>query len=209
MKKTMLLSIGKIAGICGFSAVLLGSAATATAQCGASMAQMAAAAFAISNRQPPVVLSAGEDQLVPTPSKKDDDDTSDIIGLWHLNFNVSMPGVPEPVSIQEAFQIWNSGGTEVHNPRVDPRTGPVCLGTWRANRQTYRLTHRVWSYSPDGVYLGTINLAENVRLTNHNSRQVGTFTLDFFDPDGNPREAFPGGPSHIEGNVVAERISAN
>jgi hypothetical protein len=120
-----------------------------------------------------------------------------------------VPGVPDPITIQEAFQIWNTGGTEVHNPNVDPRGGSVCLGAWREDRGTFKLTHRVWSYSTDGVWLGTINLSESVRVTNRGRNQTGSFSLDFFDPDGNPLEVPGVHPAHVEGVVVAERIAAN
>lgn len=48
-----------------------------------------------------------------------------IVGLWHIRFVVG------DQTIQEAYQAWNVGGTEIHNPNVDPRTGNVCDGTAR------------------------------------------------------------------------------
>ena len=64
--------------------------------------------------------------------------------------------------IQEAYQIWNAGGTEVHNPNVDPRGGDVCLGVWKraAKPGTYKLAHRVWNYDTNGNFMGTIKLSE-------------------------------------------------
>src|SRR5258708_2136060 len=48
-----------------------------------------------------------------------------IVGLWDIRFVVGGQ------TIQEAYQLWNIGGTEIHNPNVDPRSGNVCLGVWR------------------------------------------------------------------------------
>ena len=138
----------------------------------------------------------------------DEDQTSSIVGLWRVEFDITVPGVPNPIDIQDAFQIWNVGGTEVHNARVDPRTSNICLGAWREDRGTYKLTHRVWSWSPVGEFLGTINLSEAVRVTDRGRNQTGTFTLDFFDPDGNPL-ATADHPAHVEGAVIGVRIPAN
>ena len=122
--------------------------------------------------------------------------TSSIVGFWHIRFVVG------DNTIQEAFQIWNQGGTEVHNPNVDPRTSNICLGAWKAvGKRSYKLVHRVWSYDGNGVFLGTINLSESVYLGHKGATHTGSFTLDFYDPDGNFQFEVPG-------NVIAERISA-
>jgi hypothetical protein len=106
-------------------------------------------------------------------------------------------------TIQEAFQIWNTGGTEVHNPNVDPRTGNVCLGAWTAvGPQTYTLIHRVWWYDSTGDFQGTIHLHETVTLGNRGNSHTGAFTLDFYDPNNNFLY-------EVAGNVVAERVTGN
>jgi hypothetical protein len=103
-------------------------------------------------------------------------------------------------TIQEAYQVWNAGGTEVHNPNVDPRTGNVCLGVWRhAPHGTYKLAHRVWSYDASGNFMGTIHLSETLTLGNNGKTHSGTFALDFFDPSGNFQ-------FEVAGNVAGERI---
>jgi hypothetical protein len=122
---------------------------------------------------------------------------SSIVGLWHIQFKVG------DQTIQEAFQLWNAGGTEVHNPNVDPRSGNVCLGVWRHAKQgSYKLAHRVWSYDTNGNFMGTIHLSETLTLGNDGKTHSGTFTLDFFDPSGNFLFEVPG-------NVIAERISVD
>ena len=104
-------------------------------------------------------------------------------------------------TIQEAYQIWNVGGTEVHNPNVDPRTGSVCLGAWKnTNGHTYKLVHRVWSYDASGNFMGTIHLSETLTLGDNGNSHSGSFNLEFYDPNGNFM-------FNVPGNVVAERVS--
>src|ERR1700730_8254450 len=114
---------------------------------GHSLSAMAAQAASVRSQSHPVQLDS---------ESSGDNDGSSIVGLWHIRFMVG------DQTIQEAFQLWNVGGTEVHNPNVDPRTGNVCLGVWKrkASRGPYKLAHRVWSYDANGTFLGTINLSE-------------------------------------------------
>lgn len=105
---------------------------------------------------------------------------SSIVGLWHVQFLAG--GTP----IQEAFQNWNLGGTEVHNPNVDPRAGNVCLGTWiKTPGGVYKLAHRVWNYDTTGDFMGVIYVSESVTLSQHGNAMTGSVTLTFYDPDGN------------------------
>jgi hypothetical protein len=118
-----------------------------------------------------------------------------IVGLWHVLFTVNGQ------TIQEAFQLWNAGGTEVHNPNVDPRGGNVCLGVWKhAPHGTYKLAHRVWNYDTNGNFLGTINLSETLTVSSDGKTHSGTFALDFYDPTGKFLQ-------EVDGNVAADRIS--
>jgi hypothetical protein len=153
--------------------LLAACSATAMASCGDSFNAMAGAA-ASARSQPPgslsSVLNGAASENAVNPS---------IVGLWHIRFLVG------DQTIQEAFQIWNTGGTEVHNPNVDPRTGNICLGAWKeAAPRTFKLTHRVWSYDASGNFLGTINLNETLVLGDKGNTHNGSFTLDFYDPLG-------------------------
>ena len=210
MKRSLIHSLEKVAWVGALAAFLSIITATASAQCGGSF-EAAARAFASAQSNPklfmkPTSYSMGQANLFLRG--EDEDQTSSIVGLWRVEFDITVPGVPNPIDIQDAFQIWNVGGTEVHNARVDPRTSNICLGAWREDRGTYKLTHRVWSWSPVGEFLGTINLSEAVRVTDRGRNQTGTFTLDFFDPDGNPL-ATADHPAHVEGAVIGVRIPAN
>lgn len=122
------------------------------------------------------------------------DDDASIVGLWHVEFLI------DNQMVQEAFQIWNVGGTEVHNPNI-PLGGGVCLGTWKQVGRTFQLAHRVWNYDPaTGDFLGVIHLREVITVGNHGDSHNGTFTEDFYDPNGNFQ-------SEVAGTVVGTRIS--
>jgi hypothetical protein len=170
--------------------LVLGLGASAWASCGDSMVAMAAAASARSQSGTQTALmhagaAPGSDSRV-NPS---------VVGLWHIRFVVG------DQTIQEAYQAWNVGGTEIHNPNVDPRTGNVCLGAWKKVAPlSYKLAHRVWTYDTNGGFQGTIHLSETITLSNDGKSHTGSFALDFYDPSGNFE-------FEVTGNVAAERIS--
>ena len=196
MRKIIVTSLGKKGSIMGALSVLITAfGATAMAQCGGSFSTMAAAAASIRSQSQVSKLSV----TTAAPAINDKAVNTSIVGLWHIRFFVETPD--GPVMIQEAFQIWNTGGTEVHNPNVDPRAGNVCLGAWQeAAPQTFKLTHRVWNYDAGGNSLGTINLDETLILGDRGNTHTGSFTLDFYDPSGSFLFQVPG-------TVVGERIS--
>jgi hypothetical protein len=181
--------------VAALSVLVVAFSATAVAQCGASFSSMAAAAASVrsQSRVPQSLFvqngsAAASDNAVNTS----------IVGLWHIRFLVGGD------QIQEAFQIWNTGGTEVHNPNVDPKQGNVCLGTWNeAVPQTFKLNHRVWLYKPDGTFLGVGHLHETLTLSDRGNTQSGSFTLDLYDLAGNKLAEL------AAGNVLGERISVN
>ena len=176
------------------SLLVVAFSATAMASCGDSLSAMAAAAASVRSQSPASQLSVKNGSA---SAAIDDAVNTSIVGLWHVRFQVGDD------TIQEAFQIWNAGGTEVHNPNVDPRTGNVCLGAWKeAAPQTFKLTHRVWSYDASGNFLGTINLNETLTLGRRGNTHSGSFTLDFYDPSGNFMFEVPG-------TAIGERISPN
>ena len=185
--------VGKIAVLAVATLVFSG---TAMAQCAASFNAMASAAMSIQSQSKGSQSTVSIKSNQPGPGN-DNSVNPSIVGFWHISFLVG------DQQIQEAFQIWNTGGTEVHNPNVDPRGGSVCLGAWtQVAPQTYKLTHRVWLWSTDGVFQGIGNLSETLTLGDRGNSHSGSFELDIYDPLGNP-------VAQIPGNVVAERISPN
>jgi len=165
----------------------VGLSASALASCGDSLTAMAAGTASVGIQSLPIQQDS--------ESSRSNAVNSSIIGLWHVQFMVGGQ------TIQEAYQLWNAGGTEVHNPNVDPRAGNVCLGVWKkAAPQTYKLAHRVWSYDTSGNFLGTIHLSETLTIGSRGNRHSGSFTLDFYDPTGNFQ-------FQVAGSVTGERIS--
>jgi hypothetical protein len=149
--------------------LVVGLSASAIASCGDSLTAMAAAA---AGQSLPLQQGARSlEQNLKGPS---------VVGLWYVEFTVN------GAVIQTAYQLWNAGGTEIHNPNVDPRGGNVCLGVWKAvGHGVYRLTHRVWNYDTNGNFLGTVHLTETITLGKGGSAHCGTLALDFYDPSGN------------------------
>ncbi len=168
--------------------LVAGLSASALASCGDSLSAMAAAATALGSQ-------ARTSQPTPQLSEGNTSNVS-IVGFWHVQFTVG------GTVIQEAYQIWNAGGTEVHNPNVDPRGGDVCLGAWKpgATPGTYKLAHRVWNYDINGNFMGTINLSEKLTVGPNGNGHTGSFTSDFYDPTGKFL-------MEVAGSVKGERIS--
>ena len=169
-----------------YMVLVIGLSASAFASCGDLLSVMAGnAGVAIQSRS-----AQPEAQVSGAASAH-----TSIVGLWHVEFTVNGQ------TIQEAFQLWNAGGTEVHNPNVDPRSGNVCLGVWKhAPHGTYKLAHRVWNYDINGDFSGTINLSETLTVSADGKSHSGTFALDFYDPNGKFLQ-------EVDGNVSATRIS--
>jgi len=167
--------------------LVIGLSASALASCGDSLSAMAAGAASVQSQARPVQQN----------SKSAGDNGGTMVGLWHIVFTVG------DTTIQEAYQLWNAGGTEIHNPNVDPRSGNVCLGVWRhAPHGAFKLAHRVWSYDTNGNFMGTIHLSETLTVSHDGNAHSGSFTLDFFDPAGNFQ-------FEVAGDVTGERVSVD
>lgn len=171
--------------------LVAGLGASASASCGDSLVAMAATAASIHTQagSPSGPRQAGAAPASASPTK------SSIVGLWQIQFVVGGQ------TIQEAYQAWNVGGTEIHNPNVDPRTGNVCLGVWKkVAPQGYKLSHNVYSYDTNGNFQGKIHLSESLTLSDDGNTHSGSFALDFYDPNGNFE-------FEVDGDVAAERVT--
>lgn len=178
-----LILVRNLIKLVGCTVLAMGLTASAVASCGDSLASMVGGKAAVS----PLLAN----QLAATATTGS---YSSIVGLWYVQFLIGGQ------AIQEAFQNWNVGGTEVHNPNVDPRTSNICLGTWiPLPGGGYKLAHRVWSYDTTGDFLGTIQLSETVSLSHKKTVMGGTFKLDFYDPNGNFQ-------MEVTGNIAGQRV---
>lgn len=175
--------------------VVVGISVGAMASCADSMTALAGGRVRVN---PSLAATLAMPSALETATAENSKDNSvgnnSIVGLWHVQFLVGGQ------VIQEAYQIWNLGGTEVHNVNQDPRLGTVCLGTWlQTSPGTYKLAHRVWNYDSSGNFLGTIHLAETVHLTKNGTEHTGPITIDFYGPSGSFQ-------TEVTGTVVAQRI---
>jgi hypothetical protein len=188
MRSTRTLNLLKFAACL---VLVAGLGASASASCGDSLVAMAAKAASVHNQSgsPSISTPAGAAPASDSPTK------SSIVGLWQIRF------VVEGQTIQEAYQAWNVGGTEIHNPNVDPRTGNVCLGVWKkVAPRGYKLSHNVYLYDTNGNFQGKVHLSEALTLSDDGNTHSGSFVLDFYDPSGNFE-------FEVAGDVAAERIS--
>lgn len=202
MKEKVIHSIVKIVSIGVFTAFVMSLAVTANAQCGGTFESLMSAIA--SSRGFSKVTKLPAESILSTQKELVSDKAANpsIVGLWHIKFMIDTPN--GPAVFQEAFQAWNTGGTEIHNPKVDPRGGSVCLGTWaQGPGLTFNLAHRVWIYDTAGNFQVLVNLTENLTLNDRGTTQTGGFTLQPVDADGNPL----GDP--LIGHVVGERITPN
>lgn len=201
MKSKLLNSFVRMAGVGALAALFLALTATANAQCTGSF-ETVVSAIALSRSTPKSAklpidsLSSSKQDLLTSAVN------TSIVGLWKIKFIIHTPGGPEV--FQEAFQIWNAGGTEVHNPKVDPRGGSVCLGSWIQQAPlTFKLTHRVWLYDTNGNFQVIGRLTETLTLSERGNTHSGTFTLQAVDNNDDPL----GEP--LVGVVEGERITPN
>jgi hypothetical protein len=179
------ISVQTLTKLAACAVLSVGLSVSALASCGDSLTAMA------SGR---AVATSSIGKQLASASKAGGTANTSIVGLWYVQFVVG------GTTIQEAFQNWNLGGTEVHNPNVDPRAGNVCLGTWmKTPSGALKLAHRVWNYDTSGDFLGTIDLSETIYLTHNGSVQTGSFKLDFYDPNGNFE-------TEVAGNITGQRI---
>jgi len=177
------------AKLAGCMILVAGLSASVFASCGDVLSAMAGGRSG-------VVVQSGSMQR-ESQASEDKSAHPSIVGLWHVQFTI------DGQTIQEAYQVWNAGGTEVHNPNVDPRAGNVCLGAWKhAGHGTYKLAHRVWNYDTNGNFLGTISLSETLTLDQGGKSHSGSFALDFYDPTGKFL-------TEVDGDVTADRISVD
>ncbi|HEX2640791.1 MAG TPA: hypothetical protein VHL50_09480 [Pyrinomonadaceae bacterium] len=185
-----------------FRAVILlsivGTLATiARAQCFGSFANLVAAASARGTaKASPQSARAKEEEpnFAPTRSTADNAANPSIVGFWHVHYIF-------PNMDQEAYQAFETGGTEIHNPNTP--TDGVCLGAWAAAPgNLVRLTHRVWLYD-NGNFVGVGHLNVSIRLGDKGDTQTGTFTMTIYDLSGNPITP------PIPGTLSGERITPN
>lgn len=182
----------------GFSGTAQASCGTATVQPSAFNSQTGSPSFV------PAAFRSGE------PARGGDDyDNSDepsIVGMWNVKFLSSgNPGVKDGTVLDFGLVQWHSDGTEIMNSGTHPpMTSNFCMGVFKKTGPgKYHLNHYALPWSADGQsFAGVVHIVEDVVVDEKGDSYSGTFTLDQYDPNGNPT-------GHATGRITAVRITAD
>jgi hypothetical protein len=125
-----------------------------------------------------------------------------IIGFWKVKFVAEgNTGIPDGTLIDNGFAQWHSDGTEIMNSSKPPITSSFCLGVWqKSGPSSYQLNHFALGWDTSGNFIGPVQIQESVTVNKKANQYTGTFTIDQFDPTGNPL-------GHVAGNVTATRVT--
>src|SRR4051812_39258851 len=104
MRQKIIHSLVKMAGALTLTAISLMLVVTAKAECGGSLNALAASAASIQNRTKSELVSSftskSQSYSLKGQASEDQDQDSSIVGLWYVNFNITPPGAPGPITIQ-------------------------------------------------------------------------------------------------------------
>jgi hypothetical protein len=127
-----------------------------------------------------------------------------IVGFWKVNFiAVGNQGIPDGVVIDKALSQWHADGTEIMNSSKPPITSSFCLGVWKKTGPfQYTLNHFAIGWDTSSNLIGPVNIRESVVLSHDGKSFVGAFTIDQYDPSGNPL-------AHVSGHLAGSRITVN
>ena len=122
-----------------------------------------------------------------------------ITGFWKVQLSL-----PDGTVIDQGYTQWHADGTEILNSSRPPISGNFCMGVWkRTGRSTYKLNHFAMQWdSTETIFIGPLNLKEEIVLDRSHNSYAGTFTVDQYDTNGNVI-------GHGAGNVTAQRITAD
>jgi hypothetical protein len=130
-----------------------------------------------------------------------------IVGFWKVKFIAegNTGGPPDGTVIDNGFAQWHSDGTEIMNSSKPPITGSFCLGVWqKSGPSSYQLNHFALGFDSSNNFIGPVQIQESVTVNHKADQYTGTFTIDQFDPAGNP---LPSG--HVAGNITATRVTVD
>lgn len=118
---------------------------------------------------------AGAPKTTDAP-QVDADPNGAIVGLWHTYLSVGGQ------VIDEAFDMFNYGGTEMMVDTAAPATDNVCNGVWvQTGPLTYRVTHPSFFFDMTGTLQGTVIIRSVITLDRPAGKLTGTVTVDVFD----------------------------
>ena len=120
-----------------------------------------------------------------------------IVGLWNATFSSGGQVV------DQGFDSWQLGGTEILNDTPPPATGNVCLGTWvQLSPHVFKLKHPSWLFDNSGNLTGLAIITEQVSIDVLGNNYQGPYSYDIYDLNGNKQQ-------HFTGTISAKRITVN
>jgi hypothetical protein len=103
-----------------------------------------------------------------------------IVGLWQVSF------VVDGQVVDQSYDAWNLGGTEVLTDDTNPIEDNVCIGAWvQTGRRTYKLKHPSYYFDDTGTLQGTAILRDTVTVSRDGQSYSGTEVVDVYDTAGN------------------------
>lgn len=178
----------------------MGFVSRANAQCGGSDAFKVGSIQQQSWEGAPLIGTASFLQVASHPGAG-----AGIVGFWKVKFVAegNAGGPPDGTVIDNGFAQWHSDGTEIMNSSKPPVTSNFCLGVWqKSGPSSYELNHFALGFDTASNFIGPAQIQESVTLNGKADQYAGTFTIDQYDPMGNPL-------GHVAGNVTATRVTVD
>lgn len=195
MTRITLRTSGKAAA--AMAVLCLAFAARAKADCMIAANQFTALPRVSVATMPPGLSAAVRPSEPFIAPRQDEGNGRSIVGLWKTTSTAGGQVV------DEAFEQWNSDGTEVLNDNPSPLLGNICLGVYvRSGPATYKLKHPSWTYDNAGNLNGTAIIRERITVAPSGDSYSGTFTVDLYDLDGNHL-------GQLAGTVTGQRITVD
>lgn len=133
------------------------------------------------------------------------DDDNSIVGLWYVQYSL-----PDGNPFNSSLDEWHSDGTEFENAALPPAVGNICFGAWKKiGPRTVKLHHIGWQFAPDGSLAGYFTLDEINTVSKDGGTYSGSFSFQEYQLNGTPVtvRAPNGPPPHVEGTILAKRIT--
>jgi hypothetical protein len=129
-----------------------------------------------------------------------------VTGLYQFTFTAKGDvGIPDGTVLDHGFALWHADGTEMINSGKAPMSQSFCMGIWaQTGPRTYSINHFALNWDPTGtIFLGPVNILENIKLDPSYNSYSGSFTLNQYSPDGNTLLG------SVQGIVTATRVTMN
>ncbi|HZQ55925.1 MAG TPA: hypothetical protein VFB14_27270 [Bryobacteraceae bacterium] len=169
---------------------------SANAQCAISPAAFVATASA-----PNLALPQVQAHSDPGPADAAEDsgrDNASVVGFWKVTFTSGGQVV------DQGFGQWHRDRTEILSDTANgPAHGNLCMGAWaKTGPRTYKLNHLGLTFDLNGALAGTTQTRQQITVARGGNTYSGSFTIDFFDLNGNTI-------AHFDGEIAATRITAD